>query len=139
MLTNDVIDWLMVSIVNGHDANEMMPLKALKQLGHASHAVDPEQMLPIGMTHSRSCYLVFEKDSKSVSASMKPPPVGVGDGRIVVKVNVKIPTSLFETHQLTAKITLPEGGVSEEVIADLASAIGMSYGQKVQLTVEPSP
>jgi ribosomal protein L7/L12 len=86
---------------------------------------------------SRTCYLVFEEVSKTVKCFSKSP--GTDNGEVAVRVDVDIPTSLFSSPKLRAKINLPEGGgVSQEMFVDLQQAIGMSYGKGVVLTLEPA-
>lgn len=105
-------------------------LGAFKALGCMVALIDQK---PVGIYVERSCYLVFEKDSKSPDMFSKPPVKG--PGQVVVKVKVKIPESLFEPQQMTANLTLPPNEVTTEMIADLEEVVSQTYGQKIVLSI----
>ncbi|CAM6004401.1 unnamed protein product [Sphagnum balticum] len=88
-------------------------------------------------TVTRSCFLTFSEDTKTVKVSAKG---GTESGKVTIQVTVKIPKSLFKNPVIIhAHIDLPDfGGPSQEMLVDLKQALGMAYGNKIQLIVEPS-
>lgn len=89
-------------------------------------------------TVKRVCYLVFDEFGPAVKCFSKPPNIN-GVGQVAMRVEVAIPASYFNPIKLVAKINLPPNpGLANEVFIDLQEAIGMSYGGKVVLKLEPA-
>ena len=87
-------------------------------------------------TIERTCFLLFEEDSKTVECYAKVPPQKAG--QLAIQVNARIPKSAFDPVRMVARVDVPAFSMDKDVLVDLTEAVGMAYGQGVTLVIEPN-
>jgi hypothetical protein len=84
----------------------------------------------------RTVFLLLKKDSKTVKVFADAPSVGAGE--VCIQTTVRVPDHLFDPVRIQANIDIPNDHTKlDEAVIDLQHAVSMSYGQKVELVIQP--